>query len=303
MWFAFGIVGALDALCFASVWGTFLCGDATLLREVSIEDGPATSAAFRQVVASHDELNRQVWLFDVLVGVFHFHSALDCLDETVGVAGATGTLVSERASEVVAADVSQVKIGWHLVIRNVIRNFILVSEFLSPFSGNREFFGLFAEFLRARQRILLENLLFTTRFILDSIFRFKLVEYLRQSLVGNTTRVGFLFGIQLHIQFLFRKALSFIKSGMIRAQHAQIWPPMILVKVVRNFNNPFIARGCWLEAFVEITLLLFNARCSLLSGLVGLFGHNLPRLTLVNDFVILVLGKRFGLGLVIGSLG
>lgn len=60
----------------------------------------------------------------MLVGVFHFHSTLDSLDKTVGIAGAASTLVSERASEIVPSDVSQVKAGWNLMIRNMVRCFV-----------------------------------------------------------------------------------------------------------------------------------------------------------------------------------
>ena len=150
MWLAFRKVRALDAFRFGRVRSTFLSWNATLLGEESIKDGPATATAFGHIVAGHNELNRQVRLFNIFVGVFHFHSALDCLDKAVGVARAAGALVSDIASEVIAINISQVEIGWNCVVGNMIRSSIFISEFLSFCSRHTEFLGLFTKLFRAR---------------------------------------------------------------------------------------------------------------------------------------------------------
>ena len=81
---------------------------------------------------------------------------------------------------------------------------------------------------------------------------------------------------------------------MVRAQHAQVWSPMIFIKIIGNFNNSLITGRRRLEALVEIALLVLDARSSLLSGPVGLLSHHLPSLTLINILFILVMALTLG---------
>ena len=91
---------------------------------------------------------------------------------------------------------------------------------------------------------------------------------------------------------------------MVYGEHTHVWSPMILIKVVRNFNYSFITRRVWLEALVEITFLLFDTCSSLLTGLVGLLGHDLHTglAYLVDVFFVFCFGLSFGFGLGLGSL-
>lgn len=136
----------------------------------------------------------------MLVSVFHLHSALDCLNKTISVARAAGTLIPKAASEVVSVDVSQVKLMWHFVIRNVIWSPIVVSEFLRLVSYCLEILSLLGELLLSRLRILCESFLCT--FISLVVICIELVQYGSKRLFGHVVRVRLLFYIWLHFQSL-----------------------------------------------------------------------------------------------------
>jgi len=94
MWLAIFEISTLSSFGRCSIWGTFLSWNTSLFSEDTIKNGPATFTSFGEVVTVHDELDREVRLTDLLMGVLHLHPALNCLDETINVARSTRTLVS-----------------------------------------------------------------------------------------------------------------------------------------------------------------------------------------------------------------
>lgn len=92
---------------------------------------------------------------------------------------------------------------------------------------------------------------------------------------------------------------------MVAAQHAQIWSPMIFIKIIRNFYDSFVAGRRWLETLIKIAFLVLDASGSLLSNPTGLLYHDLTGLTLINILFILVMAfsLRFSIGLIFLSLG
>lgn len=65
------------------------------------------------------------------MGILESKTSFDCLDEALRVAGAALTLVTKRAREIVAAQVSEVIFIWNEGVRNFVRTLVLPSPFLS----------------------------------------------------------------------------------------------------------------------------------------------------------------------------
>jgi len=258
VWLALREVRALNSFCFSTIRCTFFGRDATLLSKVPIKDRPAAAATLSHVIACHDELDRQIWHVDVLMRVFHLHSAFDSLNKTVCVAGTTCALIPEGAGEVVPTDVSQVEFLWHFVIWNVIRTLIVVSVLLCFVRCCLKLLSLLAELFLSGQWILGESFLQTVvRVVICSI---ELVQYGVKRAVCDMVHISLLFfDIWLHFESLLREACSLVESRMICGQHAHVWYPVILLLIVCNFNNPLVHFARRLEALEQVTFLDLHA--------------------------------------------
>jgi len=147
-------VRALDSFCFGLIWCTLFGWNTCLLRKVSIKYAPATLASFSQIITIHHELHRQIGHVDVLMCIFHLHSTLNCLDEGICVARAAWTLIPKTTCKVVIVNISQIKLVWNLMIRNMIWISVCVSKLLCLLSSNSKFLCLLTKLFLSRFRIL-----------------------------------------------------------------------------------------------------------------------------------------------------
>ena len=111
MWLTLFVVGALVTLSFADIRSTFLGDKVSILGKESMEEWPATVATLVHVVAGHEVLCGKLWHF---LTIFDLKSVFGDLCERDGIAGTAVTLISVLVHEVIAANISPVKVLWEL---------------------------------------------------------------------------------------------------------------------------------------------------------------------------------------------
>lgn len=250
------VICTLHILCLGLIRSALLRWDATLLREVPIKDCPSAIATLCKVVASHDELQREIWLLNVLVGVLEFHTSFDGLDETVCVTWSTGALIFEVSGEVITLDVPQIELAGDLMIGDMIWRLVCFPESLSEGCSLLELFSLLTELLCSRKWMLLE---FRGLLLFFLIIKPKDLHGSLESLVRNMIWIR-LFFIGFFVKLALTKTGRLVEPWMRVREHAHVWLPRVMLLVVSHFNDSLVWFGRWLEALEEIASFPLCAR-------------------------------------------
>lgn len=153
IWLTVLVTWATSSLCSSCVRCALLSHESSIFCKKTVEDGPASIAAFIHIVALHHELRRELWLV-AEVAVLQLHPRLNGLDEAHSVAWATFSLISQRTGEIIAANIPEVVVVGYFMIWDMVWRLICLHPVLCPLDRLFELITFLAEFAFSRQWIL-----------------------------------------------------------------------------------------------------------------------------------------------------
>lgn len=127
-WLAFAIFSALISFGFGKIWSTFFWNKITIFCEISVEEWPSTITSLSQIIACHQILWREYWLF---LSISKLKSWLYNLCKRDSIAWTASTLISQRVGEIKTINISIIIWIWYQIIWNFISCFIVIVPTLS----------------------------------------------------------------------------------------------------------------------------------------------------------------------------